>query len=404
MAKRMKNARYVASAMVMASCLVAAGVTANAGASGFKGTVKVLLVTNVSGSGSDNGVPNVAGAKVAINQINKAGGVLGKKVVLVVKDDASNYANDLPIVESATGSYNYPLVMNSDYGAPATAPYLTRHKILSITSSGVTGLANPKVNPYLFDDLPSTLADGEPGTTAAVDYGLSEGYTKWALIVDNTSNGAADVTAAEKAIPAGGGTITDTESISYSTVNLGPAIAKAQASGATAVLLNMFGASAGYFYTAAASANWNVPVFGSVATAASNLAAIATPAQLANTVVVGPAIMAGPPANTADRQFIANLIANQGTIKLNLFLYATTHDALTIWAYAANHSKSLVTATVAKYIASHGKTAIPNLTLATTTGYTPGNHEWNPVNGLAVMKPTAYVNGQMTRIKLLTAK
>src|ERR1700691_1197319 len=111
MTKKIPSARHIATAMVMASCLVTAGITASAGASGLKGTVKVLLVTNVTGSGSDNGLPNVAGAKVAISQINAAGGVLGKKVVLVVKDDQSNYANDLPLVESATGSYNYPLVM-----------------------------------------------------------------------------------------------------------------------------------------------------------------------------------------------------------------------------------------------------------------------------------------------------
>ena len=50
-------------------------------------TVKIGMVLTVTGAAADNGKYALAGAKIALDRVNKAGGVLGKQVELVTEDD-----------------------------------------------------------------------------------------------------------------------------------------------------------------------------------------------------------------------------------------------------------------------------------------------------------------------------
>ena len=50
-------------------------------------TVKIGMVLSVTGSGADGGKYALAGAKIALDRVNKAGGVLGKEVELITEDD-----------------------------------------------------------------------------------------------------------------------------------------------------------------------------------------------------------------------------------------------------------------------------------------------------------------------------
>ena len=55
-------------------------------------TLKLGLVAAMSGQSAKSGEAIVRGLSLAIDEINAAGGVLGKKVALVVRDDESNPA------------------------------------------------------------------------------------------------------------------------------------------------------------------------------------------------------------------------------------------------------------------------------------------------------------------------
>jgi branched-chain amino acid transport system substrate-binding protein len=50
-------------------------------------TIKVGMVLPVTGPASDNGKYSLTGAKIALDRVNKSGGVLGKRVELVTEDD-----------------------------------------------------------------------------------------------------------------------------------------------------------------------------------------------------------------------------------------------------------------------------------------------------------------------------
>jgi branched-chain amino acid transport system substrate-binding protein len=50
-------------------------------------TIKIGMVLPVTGTAADNGKYSLTGAKIALDRVNKAGGVLGKQVTLVTEDD-----------------------------------------------------------------------------------------------------------------------------------------------------------------------------------------------------------------------------------------------------------------------------------------------------------------------------
>jgi branched-chain amino acid transport system substrate-binding protein len=50
-------------------------------------SIKIGMVLSVTGSGADGGKYALAGAKIALDRVNKAGGVLGKQVELITDDD-----------------------------------------------------------------------------------------------------------------------------------------------------------------------------------------------------------------------------------------------------------------------------------------------------------------------------
>jgi len=76
--------------LLMAS--LAAGAVAIANPANAQDTIKLGLVAAMSGQSAKSGEAIVRGLSIAIDEVNAAGGVLGKKLQLVVRDDESNPA------------------------------------------------------------------------------------------------------------------------------------------------------------------------------------------------------------------------------------------------------------------------------------------------------------------------
>jgi ABC-type branched-subunit amino acid transport system substrate-binding protein len=358
-------------------------------------TTKVLLVSNLTGEGSANGTSNVDGANVALSQINAKGGVLGCKLAVEKRDDESNYTTDLPVLQKALASEKYPMVINSDFGSSSTTPYLTREKILSISATGGEGLGNPKVNPYFFDVVP--LNSG--AVNVAAQYAIKQGHKKIAVIVDNTATGTADIKSVKPIIEQAGGSLTDSEQVSFSAVNLTPAIVRAKSSGAEALIVDLFGPAAGHLISDAKTAGFTGPIYGGQEILQTDLAKFVPVADLANVIPVGSAV-AGEPTSQGGKEIIEGLKTAGITISSSLAAYAQVHDDLILFAWAANNSHSLDTTTITHYLETHGTTPVPGLSQAETTGYSSATHEWEPPNALAITHAGKYKDGMLPRIEL----
>jgi branched-chain amino acid transport system substrate-binding protein len=360
--------------------------------------VNVLLVDNFTGAGAQNGTANLGGAKVAIDEINKAGGVLGCPIKLDTVDDGSDYAKDLPLMQKAISSKKYAMVVNSDFACVTTAPLLQRMKILSVSACAQTKFAT-KNNPLIFD----TVYIAARAAAVAADFGLKKGYKKWALMVDNTELGKGDVAAIKDRVAKGGGQVVDVEQLPLDGVNFSAAVQRAKSTNPDVIFTDLFGAAAGHLKSDILSAGWNVPQIGGFDEGATSFKGLAPAKALAGQYVVSQATMASP-SDPLRQKFVDNLKARNVTIDTFLFGFANGHDPLTLFAWAANKTGSLDAQKMADYLHSNGDTEVPGLIQAKTSGYTPTCGEWNAKDGLAVMKAGFYDDsGRLPKVEIATA-
>lgn len=107
---------------ILAACLVAASLLALAGCGGGQAgkTVKIALQAPITGDYAYEGQMAKQSVEVAAELINKAGGVLGKQVEIVVVDDGSN-PKDSALAAQKAVSQKVAAVIGS-YGSSVTEP------------------------------------------------------------------------------------------------------------------------------------------------------------------------------------------------------------------------------------------------------------------------------------------
>ncbi|WP_291427905.1 ABC transporter substrate-binding protein [Deinococcus sp.] len=121
-------------ATLTALVLLTASVSAQA-----QSTIKIGAITSVTGRFAEFGKMQLAGFKVGVAEVNRKGGVLGKKLELVIEDNASDVNKGLAGAERLVNA-GVPIVINeySSSLVKAQAQYLARQKVpnLVVASSG----------------------------------------------------------------------------------------------------------------------------------------------------------------------------------------------------------------------------------------------------------------------------
>ncbi|TSA87530.1 amino acid ABC transporter substrate-binding protein [Deinococcus detaillensis] len=131
-------------------CTLALGLSL-LGAAQAQTTIKIGAITSLTGRFAEFGKQQMAGFKVAVDEINRKGGINGQKIELQVEDNASDVNKGLSAAEKLVNA-GVPLVI-CEYSSSlvkAQAQYLARQKVpaLVVTSSG-DDITNPG-NDYIF--------------------------------------------------------------------------------------------------------------------------------------------------------------------------------------------------------------------------------------------------------------
>lgn len=187
----MKKIFKLATVAVLSMSLIAGcGTTskAPAGGSASGGEVKVGGLFELTGGGAQYGKAGLNGAKLAIEQQNAKGGVLGKQIKLVEADNKTDptestaQATKLVTQEKVVG-----IVGPMTTGAiKAIIPFLSQNKIPLVTPSGTGAeltVINGTLNPYIFRACFIDDFQGEVGARFALDTLKAK---KVALITDNS--------------------------------------------------------------------------------------------------------------------------------------------------------------------------------------------------------------------------
>lgn len=163
-------------------------------------TIKIGANLELSGDVAGYGTQEKEGIELAVDQINKDGGILGKKIELIVKDNKSDNNEAATVAANlATNDKVVAIIGPATSGATkAATPNITKAKVPMITPSGTDDsvtMANGKVQPYVFR---SSFQDSFQGKVLAEFAQKNLDAKKVAILGDNSSDYAIGLTKAFK--------------------------------------------------------------------------------------------------------------------------------------------------------------------------------------------------------------
>jgi len=230
------------------------------------GTIKIGVALELSGAVATYGQDTKSGVEMAVDEINAAGGVNGKKIELVTYDTQSDPAVATTMATKLTTQDKVISIV-----APATSgsykaisPVANANKVPivsgSATADGATQDSSGKPLPYSFRVC---FADSFQGTAMAA-FAKDTLNAKTAVIYgDQSSDYAKGLAAAfEKAFTAGGGTIVDKQAYIAGDTDFSATLTKLKAEQFDVIYMPGYYQEVGLIIKAARGLGINVPVLG----------------------------------------------------------------------------------------------------------------------------------------------
>src|SRR6478736_10419937 len=146
------------------------------GAATAQDTIKIGVTQPLTGAVAAAGNYVVEGAKVAESQINAAGGVLGKKIELVIEDNKSNPTEAVATVEKLIVRDKVPVIMGawSSTFTLAVMPKLEEYKVPMVVETSSSGKITTSGNPYIFRISPTSEMEAKAFTPLFKSLGIKK--------------------------------------------------------------------------------------------------------------------------------------------------------------------------------------------------------------------------------------
>jgi ABC-type branched-subunit amino acid transport system substrate-binding protein len=187
-------------ALACAGLLLLALSVPAASCSNNSGTIKIGSVMDLSGGLADMGGLISDGVKLAVNQINAAGGINGQQIELFTEDGATDAATSFTAFKKLAEVDGCKVIIGpmTSGAVLACADYALANKILLISPSATsTDIATQPYRQFVFRTAATDNLQGQAMAKLVVD----GGYKKVAILVVNNSygTGLAAVVAAQLA-------------------------------------------------------------------------------------------------------------------------------------------------------------------------------------------------------------
>lgn len=138
--------------------LAAVGAALLGGAAAAQDTIKIGVTQPLTGPFAASGNYVANGARIAEEEINKAGGVLGKKIQLIIEDNKSNPTEAVATAEKLIVRDKVPVMMGawSSTLTLAVMPKLEEYKVPMLVETSSSGKITTSGNPYIFRISPTS--------------------------------------------------------------------------------------------------------------------------------------------------------------------------------------------------------------------------------------------------------
>ena len=335
--------------------------------------VKIGITTILSGQYADRGQSEQYGAQLALDQINQAGGVLGRPVEAFYADNACDPKVGVPATKRLIEQEHVPVIIGA-LCTPVThaiQPVVQDAKVPLIiaTSAGQDFVDASGVggNAYTWKTIPSELDIAR----GLLGYLKQQGVTSIAVIGDDNGFSRANVVGFGRVAGDMGIHVLTSLIVPAGTTDMAPIVAKLKEL-APEQVLSVLGPSAQPFFKAVAASGWDVPVTGRLELGAA-IAALPGNGKLTSVAVFTP--LSPIPAV---QHFVAAYRAHTGLTptQRSFFVYEAT-------LLAADAIKRAGTDTPEAVEAALKTTTMPSL-LGGTYAPDDHNHAHTPLDILGV--------------------
>jgi branched-chain amino acid transport system substrate-binding protein len=143
-------------------------------------TIKIGVVAPLTGPAAESGRFQTQGAKLAVDEVNKAGGVLGRPLELIIEDDQTTNPGIVLAFSKLAGNANITAFMGS---VRSTQVHAIAPDVLKVGKPVLIGGTDPALthmgNPWLFRFRPNDIYSAR----VIADYGAKVlGKRKWAIV------------------------------------------------------------------------------------------------------------------------------------------------------------------------------------------------------------------------------
>lgn len=213
---------------VLAGTIAAPAVMRTAFAQGA--TVKIGMVVPMTGAAAESGSFAQTGAKIALEAVNKAGGVLGKPLELIFEDDQTTNPGAVLAFSKLASNPDIVAFLGS---IRSTQMHAMAPDMLKIGKPVGFGGTDPNLtklgNPWLFRFRPNDSYSGK----VIAQFGAKElGKKKWAIVHSTDAFGTAGGKALADALPDNGATLALDQGYANQSQDFTPVVLAVRQSGA----------------------------------------------------------------------------------------------------------------------------------------------------------------------------
>jgi branched-chain amino acid transport system substrate-binding protein len=229
--------------------------------------IKIGVTGPFTGGSSPAGIPMRDAVKLAVNEINAKGGVLGRPLQIVERDDEAKNERGVQIAQELINKEKVVAVLGyiNTGVALASQQYFQKAKIPVITNVSAGTLITKQFMPpehpdnYVFRIAASDFIQSQMMVEEAV---AKRKYTKLAILADSTNYGQLGRQDLEKALDKKGMKAVVTEKFNIKDVDMTPQLLKAKQAGAQALLVYGVGPELAQIANGMEKLGWKVPMIG----------------------------------------------------------------------------------------------------------------------------------------------
>ncbi len=138
--------------------------------------IKIGVTQPLTGAFAASGNYVAQGAKMAEDHINAAGGVLGRKIQLVIEDNKSNPTEAVATAEKLIGKDKVPVMMGawSSTLTLAIMPKLMEYQVPMLVETSSSGKITTSGNPFIFRISPTSEMEARAFTPMVKGFGIKK--------------------------------------------------------------------------------------------------------------------------------------------------------------------------------------------------------------------------------------